>query len=292
MARWLLATGLAAVLAMATTAMPGRAETDLTTPKTESSLPADVLALSRALRMAEATEILSEEGKSSGRDMAADLPRGVDDPLWSQALTRIYDPVHMEAVFNAALAAALEEDAEATQEATKFFASGIGQEVLALELAARRALMDEAVETAAQRAYGLLALENPDRQALIDRFVQANDLVESNVMGALNANLAFLRGLAETGGSELAMDEAEMLSQVWSAEPDTRAETVGWLFPFLTLAYQPLSDEKLETYVDFSESPAGKRLNAAMFQAFDVLFEGISRDLGRAYALSLQGNDI
>lgn len=292
MARWLLATGLAAVLAMAATIMPGRAETDLTTPQTEASLPADVLALSRALRMAEATEILSEEGKSSGRDMAADLPRGVDDPLWAQALTRIYDPVHMEAVFNTALAAALEQDSGATQEATKFFASDIGQEVLALELAARRALMDEAVETAAQRAYGLLALENPDRQALIDRFVKANDLVESNVMGALNANLAFLRGLADTGGSELAMDEAEMLSQVWSAESDTRAETVGWLFPFLTLAYQPLSDDKLQAYVDFSESPAGKRMNAAMFQAFDVLFEGISRDLGRAYALSLQGNDI
>ena len=65
-----------------------------------------------------------------------------------------------------------------------------------------------------------------------------------------------------------------------------------WVYPFLTLAYQPLSDDELQSYIDFSETPAGQRVNAAMFQAYDAVFDQISRDLGRSFGIALQGNDI
>jgi hypothetical protein len=64
------------------------------------------------------------------------------------------------------------------------------------------------------------------------------------------------------------------------------------VFPFLTLTYQPLSDADLQAYIAFSKTPAGQRVNAAMFQAYDALFDEISRDLGRAFGLALQGDDI
>jgi hypothetical protein len=111
-------------------------------------------------------------------------------------------------------------------------------------------------------------------------------------MGALNANLSFLRGLADSGVEEFALPEADMLAQVWATEPEVRDEMVGWVFPFLTLAYQPLSDADLQAYIAFSKTPAGQRVNAAMFQAYDALFDEISHDLGRAFGLALQGDDI
>jgi hypothetical protein len=88
------------------------------------------------------------------------------------------------------------------------------------------------------------------------------------------------------------MTEAEMLADVWSQEPDIRAETEGWLYPFLALAYEPLSDADIEAYLAFSESQAGQAMNAALFAAFDKVFSDISRDLGRAVAEMLSGRDI
>jgi len=255
-------------------------------------IPAPVLELSLALKVREVMQVLREEGMASGADLARDLPRGAEDPLWSAALSRIYDPAHMEAVFNQSFAQSLADEGEIVEAATAFFASRIGERALSLELAARMALQDEAVEAAAERAYADLAAANPERQALIDEFVSVNDLVESNVMGALNANLSFLRGLADNGGEAFAMPEADMLAQVWATEPEVRDEMVGWVFPFLTLAYQPLSDADLQAYIAFSKTPAGQRVNAAMFQAYDALFDEISRDLGRAFGLALQGDDI
>ena len=291
------AVGLGVALALALLAVPQGARADLWRAQqaqlTEAApLAQSVLDPSAALNMAEVMAVLREEGIAGSADLAADLPNGPRDPVWAGAVLQIYDVAQMEAVFNRAFAAQLEAEPEAVAAATAFFRSEIGQRVLGLELAARRALMDEAVEAAAAEAHRDLVAQNPKRQALLDRFVAANDLVESNVMGALNANLAFLRGLAEGGGEDFVLPEADMLAQVWSAEPEVRAEMTDWLFPFLTLAYQPLTDAELTAYVEFSETPAGQRVNAAMFQAFDAVFNGISRDLGRAYGQALQGNDI
>jgi hypothetical protein len=244
-------------------------------PAQSAVIPAPVLELSLALKVGEVMQVLRAEGMASGADLASDLPRGAADPLWSAALSRIYDPALMEAIFNQTFAQSL-----------------AGERALSLELAARMALQDEAVEAAAERAYADLADANPERQAMIDMFVSANDLVESNVMGALNANLSFLRGLADSGVEEFALPEADMLAQVWATESEVRDEMVGWVFPFLTLAYQPLSDADLQAYIAFSKTPAGQRVNAAMFQAYDALFDEISHDLGRAFGLALQGDDI
>lgn len=252
----------------------------------------DVSPLSRALLIPEAMAILREEGLANGADLAAEMPRAGQGSLWQQALGRVYDPARMVALFDRAFAEALADDPQTVAVSVAFFTAGPGQRALKLELSARQALLDDEIEEAAKDAYLSLAQDNPDRLALIDRFAKANDLIESNVMGALNANLAFLRGMADAGGEALAMSEADMLAQVWGAEATTRADMVDWLFPFLTMAYQPMSDADLTSYIAFSETPAGKRLNAAMFAAFDKMFTSISHDLGLAYGRSLQGDDI
>jgi hypothetical protein len=111
-------------------------------------------------------------------------------------------------------------------------------------------------------------------------------------MGALNANLAFYRGLADGGALGPEMTEDEMLSSVWSQEADVRQQTVEWLFPYIALAYGPLSDDELAAYTEFSASGAGQALNSALFAAFGEVFGGISQALGAAAAVQMQGQDI
>ena len=194
--------------------------------------------------------------------------------------------------FTRAFDAALAADAATIKASGAFFTTEAGQRALWLEISARRALLDDDVKAAAALAYARLAEENPARHALIERFVLANDLIDSNVMGAMNANLAFLRGMAASGVRGFELTKADMLAQVWATEAETRVEAVEWVYPFLIMAYQPLSDADLTTYVEFSESEAGQRLNGAMFSGFDDMLNVLSHELGLAYGQSMQGDDI
>jgi hypothetical protein len=137
-----------------------------------------------------------------------------------------------------------------------------------------------------------MTAENDPRMGLIRRLADAGDLVEMNVAGALTGNLAFLQGLAREGLYGEKVDDEQMMSDVWSQEDQVRTDTETWLFPYLAFAYQPLSDADLEAYIAFSETVAGERLNAALFVAFDGVFQQVSYDLGRAAGRAMQGSDI
>ena len=173
-----------------------------------------------------------------------------------------------------------------------FFDTPRGQGILSLELEARRALMDKTTEDAARaRAEEMAAKDDPRMNALRE-FAEVNDLVEANVQGALNANLGFYQGMAQSGVFGDEMTEDQILSDVWGQEADVRKETESWLYSFLALAYGPLPDEDLQSYIAFSRSAAGKKMNVALFAAFDVVFVQISHDLGRAVAHQMVGDDI
>jgi hypothetical protein len=48
----------------------------------------------------------------------------------------------------------------------------------------------------------------------------------------------------------------------------------------------------MEDYIAFWKGPGGQKLGQAMTGAFDQIFVDISRELGRAMAEQLQGDDI
>ncbi len=96
----------------------------------------------------------------------------------------------------------------------------------------------------------------------------------------------------DVGIPGMVMDEEQMMTDVWGQEESIRDETAKWLYPYLALAYRSLTDEELKAYIDFMGSPRAKRMNAALFRAFDRVFGKVSFDLGRGAALVMQGNDI
>ncbi len=250
------------------------------------------IALAELMKMDGVLDVMRAEGLANGAELAADLPGGASDAGWLAELAAIYNTGTMREVFDKTLAAKLAADPEALAAATTFFSSTLGQKALQSEIDARRALLDKDVERTTELAFEDLVSDDPARVALLTRFSEVNDLVETNVMGALNANLSFFRGISDQSGEMAGMDEADMLSSVWEGEAQTRIDTQAWLFPFLMLAYQPLSDEELKAYIDFSDTPEGQRVNAAVFAAFDELFNDISYRLGQSYGRRLTGQDI
>lgn len=251
-----------------------------------------VAALTDTMMMDRTIAVMRDEGLKYGQSLQDEMFPGRGGSRWQAIVGTIYDAERMRRSFDAALTRELSDAGDVLSQIEAYFGSTQGQAALALEIEARRALLDPEVEDAAKVAWEDMLAGNDPRVDLLRRFVEANDLIESNVMGALNANLAFYRGMAEAGILPQEMTEEQMLSDVWGQEDEVRAETEDWLYPFLALAYQPLSDADLEAYLAFSETQAGQRINAALFAAFDEVFTTISADLGRAVATQLQGEDI
>lgn len=257
-----------------------------------AAVPAEVAALADTLMIGQVIAVMREEGIDYGATLEGELfpGRGGDD--WQAVVGLIYDTAKMRARFEARFARELAGDADTIAATRDFFGSDRGRRILDLELQARRALMDDAAEEAAKVAVQDMIGANDPRMDVLRRFAETNDLIESNVAGALNSNLAFYKGLSEAGAFQDQMSEEDMLADVWSQEPDIRADTEEWLFSYLALAYRPLSEADMAAYQAFSETSAGQKLNAALFAAFDEVFTAISLDLGRAAARQMQGEDI
>jgi hypothetical protein len=247
-------------------------------------------ALADALGMDDLLPIMREEGLVYADELAADMFPGRTGGFWDAEVDRIYRVDRMEEAMVATLAAEL--DGAEIAALRDFFESDLGRRIVGLEVSARRALLDPAVEEASRAALERLRDEAPGRMALLRRFVEANDLVEQNVVGALNSNLAFYRGLADGEAFDGTLSEEDMLRDVWAQEPEIRSETVEWVYSYLGMAYRPLEDAALERYVALSETPEGVALNAALFAGFDRMFNRISRELGRAAARMMAGEDI
>lgn len=238
---------------------------------------AAITAMGQALRLTEIVDIMRREGLASADDLATNMLGG-PTPAWRQALDLIYDPVRMEAMVLERMAPELTDD-EAAQ-VTAFYTSELGARIAGLEITAREAIMDDGIEEVSNEVARALPETDADRFLLVQRFISANGLLESNVVGALNSNYAFYTGLADGGALGDGLSEQEMLNDIWGQEPEIRANTELWLQSYIALAYQPLTDEELQLYIDFSETRAGQAMNQALFAGFDSMFNQISRALG------------
>lgn len=259
-------------------------------PGAPTATEAQVAPLLDALGMDELLPVMRDEGLDYAADLAADMFPGRGGGRWQEEARRIYDTERMRAEMDREMADRL---APAEIDALlQFFGSDLGRRIIGLEVSARRALLDPEVEQAAEAAAAELEAAGDGRFALLEAFVEANDLVEMNVVGALNSNWAFYQGLDAGGAFGGRLSEEQMLADVWDQEDQIRAETREWVFAYLGLAYKPLSDDELAAYTALSRTPEGEALNRALFAAFDAMFVRISRELGRAAATFMSGEDI
>ena len=249
---------------------------------------ARVTVLMDLLGVSEIVEIMRVEGMAYATELNKEMLNGQGGAFFASQATRIYDPVRMTEQIRGALENDM--DAQAVEKATAFFSSDAGMRIVSLELAARRAMMDGAVEEAARSAFEQRADQRDPRVALVRDFMRENDLLDRNVSGAMSANFQFYLGLSD--GRLLQQSDEAILADVYSQEQEIREDTDGWLNGYLLMAYQPLEVAEMEAYIAFSQTLSGKRLNAALFEGFEAAFRDISYGLGRAVALSAAGSDI
>lgn len=239
-------------------------------------------ALFDALGMPQIIEIMREEGLSYGETLAVEMLPGGPSEEWNSAVSAIYDVGVMQAEVRGAFGQAI--DGADIAAILSFFTSEQGERIVGLEVSARRALLDESIEEASrENAFIAMADETP-RYLLIEEFVNSNDLIEANVAGSLNSSYAFYIGLIDGGAMPAGITPEVALQDVWAQEPQVRSDTIEWLYSFLLMAYQPLSDAELEAYIAFSQTEAGQDLTNALFGAFNGTFDDISRALGLASA--------
>lgn len=247
-------------------------------------------ALFNAIGMPEIIEIMREEGVAYGETLAEDMLPGGPTAQWMDAVNAIYDPQMMVEEVRGAMGETLEgADIDAM---LAFFNSDLGETIVDLEVSARRALLDEAVEEASVDASTLQILDETPRYLIVKDFVEANNLIESNVVGALNSSYAFYLGLIDGGVMPSGMTPEAALQEVWAQEDEIRDSTTEWVYSFLLMAYQPLSDEELMEYITFSESDAGQDMTAAMFLSLNGMFDDISRALGMASARFMASQEL
>lgn len=287
------AIGSAVILALAA-AQPLAAQQQSAGGSVAADTPAGQSAagqIAEAMRLPEIFAIMADEGGEYGRTLEESMFPGSGGVRWAADVARIYDAGRGYVRFREGFDRRLSGSAHLA-EIEAFLTGELGRKVVELEVSARRALLDDAVEEAARMKLAELAARGDPKYALVQEFIAANDLIESNVVGGLNAAREFYLGLADGGAFDGEMTEEQILQDVWSQEPDIRAETEGWIGALLSVAFAPLSDDELRRYIAFSRSPAGRDLNRALFAAFDESFLALSRELGLAAAKYIVGQTL
>lgn len=246
--------------------------------------------LVKALQLEDLFEVMAKEGEAYGQSLDAELLDGNGGAMWRQAVIEIYRPGRVWKRFLQDFDDSL-VDADINS-IVAFSESPLALKIFKLEVSARRALLDKSIEQASAQMIQTLRENDDPRVPLLKQFVEINDLVEFNVMGAMNANYAFYQGLIDGKGIDVSMTDEQILHEVWGQEQAIRDETSDWIYSYLALAYRPLTDAELTAYIEFSQSQAGRGLNAAIFTTFDTLYKEISYQLGLKVAASMHGDDI
>lgn len=251
-----------------------------------SSMPlvaAPIDRLMDLMKFQEVIEVLVEEGRSMSAETSDD-ELGVPRSVWDGMIQSLYDTTVLETAFRKELTTAF-GDADLSP-IVAFYETDLGQNIAELELNARKAITDEAVLTAAADMWANLDPQSR-RAQLIEDYVAANDLIEMNIIGSMNSDIAYYLGFS-AGNDDMGLSEADIMREVWAGEPEARAQVTEWVYGFSALAYEPLDEKQFDAYIAFGKTAAGKTLNLAMFAAFDNVYADLARGLGAGTALLMQ----
>ena len=237
------------------------------------------------MRFGEIVTIMREEGISDSRELPKDLMMGQVGASWEHALSSIYNIEMMTQMVESLFLGSL--GSKHLEGILEFVSSEAWQTSVDLELAARHAMLAPEIEQMAYDSYYRALAKNTRLVRDLETLVDFADLVEQNVVGALNGMYQFNLGLVD-GGLEMGYTEDELLAHIWAEEESIRIEVSEWMFSFLMLAYDPIERQMLLEQIRFFQTSEGRRLNAAMSDAFDGMLNDIAYQLGFALAGMMQ----
>ena len=122
-----------------------------------------------------------------------------------------------------------------------------------------------------------------ERLALCERLAESIGSGESSARLMINITVAIAYGIALSvpGGDVEAIKEIR--AKLESQRPQMEAAMQQHAIGIFAYTYQPLSDAELGSYVDFAESPVGRRYHRATIKAVDKAMLQGSIELGRQF---------
>ena len=229
-----------------------------------------------ALHLQKIMKILHDEGVEdaleSGRKY---LGTDYDAASFEKAVNKIYSLEMMDNFMRNGLVESLPEPK--AEVALRFFSKGLGAQAALLETSARSAISYQEVEFAAIQLAKEAESGNTIRYSMLEKNIKDLELVELNMTGAFSAQYAFLSNLSAL--DEMPLNNDDIVALLLESEDEMRQDIVDWLMGFTHMAYTPLSDEDLKTYLNFLSSADGKILNKTLFYIFNDLSVQTSGDL-------------
>ncbi|PIE15251.1 MAG: hypothetical protein CSA68_07885 [Rhodobacterales bacterium] len=247
-------------------------------------------ALMQAMQIEQLLSLLHDEGLIYGQKLDEQLLQGRGGADWAHIVAQLYDPALIQNGFEHHFQAGLGD--QPLDQMLAFYQSPLGQQIVASELSARRAFLDPETEARSRRHFAEMVQAGEDRVQLLQELVERGDLLDYNLSNTMNARYAFNLGLVQGGAFERDITQEDILRNTWQDQDRIGHDIRQWLFAYLALAYEPLSDAQLRRYIAFCNSGPGRALNRAQFEAYDAVFKQVSQALGLAAAPFLRGKQL
>ena len=258
--------------------------------------PVDADRIVAAMQVDRLAEVLAAEIAVSGDPFRPDSPeQDGPDEGWGAIVSRVAPAGRIRAGLRDAIARGVEglgDPAEraAVAEALSFWEGGLGRRVVLLEIGAREALAAPDIEATARESFAAAAARGNPRAAQVRALMDAADLVEPAVAASLNIAVATLEGAQEA--AQNGPRDPSIIEDAWAQEPEIRADQTGWIEALVFMASAPLSDAEMVRLIEAAGHPGNRRLSAILNEAATTTFVDVARDLGRASALRLQGEQL
>lgn len=246
--------------------------------------------LLKAMQFKQVIETILQESRVYGATLDKQMLQGRGGEKWQNLLGEIYDEDRIWNAFISKLETEL--SGQDTAAMLEFWKTDLGQRIVVLENSGRIAFADDDIEQDSRARFREMVQNNHPRVAMLREFVAAGDFFEVNLSNAMDANYAFMSGMVQSGVFDREITEEEILRNTWENEAEIRKDIREWIYAFLALAFQPLTDAELQAYIDFSNTKAGRVLNNAQFVAYNYVFKTISKALGVSVGEFLRSSDL
>lgn len=195
---------------------------------------------------------------------------------WAVAVEGIFDADRLVAAAEAEMEGKFTE--VELRDLYTYFSSPLGRQVTALEIAEAESDQTDAREAEGNRLWKNLETEDPDRLALYVRMIEGLDALDTAEVVALNTVYGLMVGMFAEAGVPVTPEATRAL--IKAATADLRQDVEKTVRASAALTYRDLSNEDLEKYVEFLETPAGARYYSIAQQALDSVLSRSARELG------------
>jgi hypothetical protein len=200
---------------------------------------------------------------------------------WSRLVREVFDTDVMLQMGSDILTQTLSDDA--LEHAAGFYASDLGQRLVAAENASH---MND--DSAAKSEDGSAILEglqrvNPGRVALLQQLNAASDVEDSSIRAIQEVQIRFLMAAAGAGVIRLQMEEPDLREVLRSQEPEMRVSIQQNALETSAYTYQAFSDDEVLTYARALEHPTMQEvyalMNAVQYEIMANRFEAVAARL-------------